>query len=105
LNGYNLNFGGVLQNYPYLPSLPKELDSLKPDVVHGESHLFLPIFQAVKKAKQVGVPSVVTVHGVLAERGFAINSFQNLYLRTIGARISSYANRIICLTKAMPMKL
>ena len=99
LNGLNLNLGGLIQEYPYLPELPSKLETLRPDIVHGESHLFLPTVQAVMKAKKLGLPCVVTVHGVLADRGFAINLAQNLYLSTLGSKIFKSARKVICLTR------
>lgn len=98
LGGLNLRTTGVTQDYPFLPSLPSELELLKPDIVHGESHLFLPTVQALRKAKKLGVPSVVTVHGVFAERGFFANSVQLAYLHTIGLSALRSANKVICLT-------
>jgi len=99
LRGSNLNFGGLVQDYPYLPELPMMLENIAPDIIHGESHLFLPTLQALKKAKKLGLPCVVTVHGVFAKRGIAINSLQNAYLHTIGNHIFQESDSIICLTQ------
>jgi hypothetical protein len=85
LFGLNLTFGGVIQEYPYLPRLSAKLEMLRPDIIHGESHLFLPTVQAVRKAKKLDLPCVVTVHGVFADRGAAINFFQDTYIRTFGS--------------------
>jgi glycosyltransferase involved in cell wall biosynthesis len=98
LNGLNFNLDGIIQTYPYLPGLPALVEKLKPDIVHGESHLFLPTFQAIRKAKNLGLPSVVSVHGVFADRGFTINLAQKCYIHTIGSEIFKNATRIICLT-------
>jgi glycosyltransferase involved in cell wall biosynthesis len=73
---------------------------LKPDVVHAESHLFLSTVQAVNMSKKLGLPCVVTVHGVFADRGFAINFAQEAYLRTLGLEVFKNADRIICLTRS-----
>ncbi|KON31409.1 hypothetical protein AC478_02865 [miscellaneous Crenarchaeota group-1 archaeon SG8-32-3] len=100
LYGLNLNLVGVVQDYPYLPSMPAKLEKLRPDIVHGESHLFLPTVQAIRKAKKMGLPCVVTVHGVFADRDIAFNFFQNLYLRTLGLDVFRKADRIICLTRS-----
>jgi glycosyltransferase involved in cell wall biosynthesis len=99
LNGLNLNFGGLIQEYPYLPELPSKLEELRPDVVHGESHLFLPTVQAVRKAKKLGLPCVVTVHGVFADRGGVVNLAQKAYLHTLGLEVLRNADRVICLTQ------
>jgi glycosyltransferase involved in cell wall biosynthesis len=60
----------------------------------------LPTLQAIKKAKKLRIPSVVTVHGVFAERGFTVNLLQKMYLRSIGCAILSAADRVICLTRS-----
>ena len=100
LIGLNLSPIGITQNYPFLPNLPSELEALKPDIVHGESHLFLPTIQALLRAKKLGLPCVITVHGVYAERGFLANSAQQAYLHTIGVSALRAANKIICLTRS-----
>lgn len=100
LPGLNFGVRGLAQEYPYLPSLPALIEALKPDVVHVESHLFLTAFQAVKKANKLRLPCVVTVHGVLAERGIIANFAQNVYLRSLGTKVFRGADRVICLTKS-----
>ncbi len=99
LNGINL-FPRFIQDYPFLPGLQSELAALKPDIIHGESHLFLPTVQALWKAKKLGIPCVVTVHGVLAERGVYLKYAQQAFLRTIGLSVFRSANKVICLTKS-----
>lgn len=100
LRGLNFSLGGVIQEYPYLPSLPRKIELLSPDVVHAESHLFLTSVQAVMKARKLGLPCVVSVHGVFAERGFAVDFVQHVYLRSLGLSVFRSANRVICLTRA-----
>jgi glycosyltransferase involved in cell wall biosynthesis len=100
LCGMNLTPCGLIEDYPFLPNLPSELEILKPDIVHAESHLFLPTIQALRRAKKLRIPCVVTVHGVFAERGFFANSAQQFYLHTIGLSALRSANKIICLTQA-----
>lgn len=100
LHGLNFSAGGMIQEYPYLPGLPAEIERLKPQIVHAESHLFLTTVQAVKKAKRLGLPSVVTVHGVLADRGVAINFAQHVYLFTLGLEVFRSVDRVICLTRS-----
>jgi len=58
----------------------------------------LTSFQAIKKARRLGLPCVVSVHGVFADRGFGVNFAQRLYLRSLGLSILKSANRVICLT-------
>jgi len=100
LPGLNFGVKGIFHEYPYLPSLPAEIDALKPEVLHVESHLFLTAFQAVKKANREHLPCVVTVHGVLAERGAIADFVQGAYLRSFGLEVLQGADRVICLTKS-----
>ncbi len=98
LKGVNLNYG-FLKEYPYLPSLPSNLEDFHPDLIHCESHLFLPTIQAVRKAKKLGIPSIVTIHGVFAERDLVINLLQQAYLRSLCQTVFKMSTRIICLTR------
>lgn len=105
LPGLNISFGRIVQEYPYLPRLPAEIEKLKPDVVHAESHLFLTTVQAVRKAKRLRLPCVVTVHGVFAERGLALDFAQNVYLHTLGLEVFKCADRVVCLTYSGAMDI
>jgi glycosyltransferase involved in cell wall biosynthesis len=99
LSGLNFSFGKI-QHYPFLPTLPFEIERINPDIIHAESHLFLPSVQALLQAKQMGTPSIVTVHGVFAKRDFAVNFLQKLYLHSIGLLAFKLANKIVCLTNS-----
>jgi glycosyltransferase involved in cell wall biosynthesis len=99
LPGLNLGFGGVVEDYPFIPGLSDVIERLRPDVVHAESHLFLTSIQAVRRARKLGVPCVVTVHGVFAERSFAVDSVQRAYLRTLGLEVLKSADVVVCLTR------
>lgn len=100
LPGLNLSVENAVQEYPYLPSLPSKIEMLKPEVVHVESHLFLTAFQTVRKAKELKIPCVITVHGVFAERGKIVNLAQNMYLHSIGLKVLRDADSVICLTRS-----
>jgi glycosyltransferase involved in cell wall biosynthesis len=100
LQGFNLGIGNFVQEYPYLPSLPTEIETLRPDIVHIESHLFLTALQAVRKANRMGLPCIVTVHGVFAERGVAVNFAQHVYLRSLGLKVLKAADGVVCLTRS-----
>jgi 1,4-alpha-glucan branching enzyme len=100
LTGLNLGIRGAIHEYPYIPGLSAMIEKLKPEVVHAESQLFLTTVQAVRKAKKLGLPCVVTVHGVFAERGFAVNSVQLAYLRTLGFEVFKNADMVVCLTQS-----
>lgn len=98
--GLNFSLDGIVTEYPYLPFLPKVIQMANPDVVHAQSHLFLPTFQAVRAAKKLGFPSIVTVHGVAADRNILLNFGQGFYLRTLGSSVFKTADRIVCLTRS-----
>lgn len=100
LPGFNFSIKGAITEYPYLLGLSSKIARLEPEIIHAESHLFLTTVQAVKKAKESCVPSVVTVHGIMAKRSTAINLAQYSYLRTLGLWLFKNADRIICLTKS-----
>ncbi len=100
LAGFNFSLHGMITDYPYLPNLPEKMKMLKPDIIHGESHLFLTTIQAVRIAKRLDIPSVVTVHGVIAKRSAALNFVQHVYLRTLGLWLFKNTDKIICLTKS-----
>jgi len=99
LPGYDFSLGGPITDYPCLPSLPDKIEKLKSEIMHAESHLFLTTVQAVRKAKELGIPSVVTVHGVMAKRNIAINLAQYAYLHTLGLWLFKNTDRVICLTE------
>lgn len=98
LKGINFKLNGRISEYPFLPYLSSVLKNIKPDVIHAHSHLFLTTFSAVKEAKKLRLPSVVTVHGVSAKRDAFTNFAQQSYLCTVGKWIFKNATRIICLT-------
>jgi glycosyltransferase involved in cell wall biosynthesis len=99
LAGVNFRLDNHVIEYPFTPGLADALDRVKPDVVHCESHLFLTTVQAVRKAKKLGLPCVVTVHGVFADRSMAVNFAQFVYLRTLGLEVFRSVDRVICLTQ------
>ena len=100
LKGVNFRLNGKISEYPLLPNLSNLLKNIKPDIIHAHSHLFLTTFSAVKAAKKLRLPSVVTVHGVSAERDAFTNFAQSSYLYTVGRWIFRNATRIICLTRS-----
>jgi glycosyltransferase involved in cell wall biosynthesis len=100
LPGLNFSLDGMIREYPFLPTLPAKIEMLNPDIVHAESHLFLPSVQAIRKAKSLGLPCVVSVHGVFADRGFSVNLTQFAYLHTLGLKVFRDADKVICLTKS-----
>ena len=100
LPGLNFSLDGMIREYPFLPGLPAKIEMLNPDIVHAESHLFFSSVQAIRKAKSLGLPCVISVHGVFAERRFALNLAQLAYLRTLGLGVFRSADRVVCLTRS-----
>ena len=100
LRGINLAFGGLLDDYPYLPALPGELRRSGFDVLHAHSHLFITTLQAVRTAERLGRPSVITIHGFSVKRNWLVDAVQASYIMTFGSWVLRHATRIVCLTKS-----
>jgi glycosyltransferase involved in cell wall biosynthesis len=98
--GINFKLDGVISDYPFLPNLASVLRNIKPNIIHAHSHLFLSSFEAIKEAKKLRLPSVLTVGGVSVERDAFTNFAQQSYLYTVGRWIFRNATRIICLTRS-----
>jgi 1,4-alpha-glucan branching enzyme len=98
MKGINLAIPGMFEHYPFLPGLNRAIGKLKPDIIHAESHLFLPSTQAISKANKMGIPSIISVHGVFASRGFITNLFQKTFIQTLGLGVFRKADLIVCLT-------
>jgi glycosyltransferase involved in cell wall biosynthesis len=96
----NLGLRESIAFNPFTPNLPNFLKVLDPDIIHCESHLFIMSLQAIRKSVELKIPSVVTIHGVKANRDFFINQAQELYIRTIAIPALKKVNRVICLTKS-----
>jgi len=100
LAGVNFKLNNYITEYPFALGMANALRHIEPDIIHAESHLFLTTVQAIRNAKKLGLPIVVTVHGVFADRGFAVNFAQHVYLLTFGVKVFRKADRIICLTRS-----
>lgn len=85
--------------YPYVFGLSRMISKLKPDIIDCQSHLFLTTVQAIRAAKDLGIPSVVTVHGVMAKRGGLMNLAQYVFLFTLGSWIFRETDLVRCLTE------
>lgn len=84
--------------YPYLLGLSQLISELRPSIVDCQSHLFLTTIQAIKTASRLGIPTMVTVHGVMAERGRSLDLLQHGYLIGVASWIFKKANVVRCLT-------
>jgi len=91
--------------YPYIPNLNRLIKNNDFDLIHAHSHLFLTTYSAVKTAHSLGIPSIVTIHGVMAKRDFFTNILQYGYLYTIAKKIFDYSSKIICLTRSDSMQI
>jgi len=100
LEGLNLALKPFFTEYPIIPQLDLMLEREKSEIIHAHSHLYLTTYEAMKTAEKLGIPSVVTVHGVSAERNIAVNLLQKLYLLSLGTRIFKSSTRIVCLTRS-----
>lgn len=98
--GMNLfpSFGQSSSKYPFFLELTQSISRLSPDIIDCQSHLFLTTAQAVSAARKLHIPSVVTVHGVIADRGFMWNWAQSGYLYTIASWIFKKTDLVRCLT-------
>lgn len=105
LKGLNLAIKPFFTEYPFIPHLGLMLEREKSEIIHAHSHLFLTTYAAIMAAKKLDIPSVVTVHGVYAERNMAVNLFQKLYLLSLSTRIFQYSTKIVCLTRAIANEL
>ena len=86
--------------YPYLFGLAQLMRKLHPSIVDCQSHLFLTTVQAIRIASKLGIPTVVTVHGVIAERGRSMNLLQRGYLSGVASWIFKKATVVRCLTRS-----
>ncbi|TRZ52413.1 MAG: glycosyltransferase family 1 protein [Dehalococcoidia bacterium] len=100
LPGINFSSKRIVGVYPFLPSLSKIIKTVRPDIVHAQSHLFLTTYSAINQAFRCKIPSIITVHGMLAKRTLPINLVQQIYLYTMSSSGFKKATKIICLTRS-----
>jgi glycosyltransferase involved in cell wall biosynthesis len=85
---------------PYVSGIREIYDEFAPDIVDCQSHLFFTTIESMREARKRGVPSVVTVRGVMAKRDFLVNSAQQVYLHTFASRAFKEATLVRCLTES-----
>jgi glycosyltransferase involved in cell wall biosynthesis len=96
-----LNFSpAASMNYPFLLGLKPALRQMRPDIIDCQSHLFLTAPQSVSAARQLGIPVVITINGIIASRGLLLNSAQKLSIRTVVAAVFRRASVVRCLTSS-----
>lgn len=87
-------------NYPLLPSLTDAFSSGHWDVVNIQGHLFPSAVQCQWLASREGIPTVVTVHGVLVQRSSFLDLAQKAYLLTMSRHVLGKATGVVCVTRA-----
>ncbi len=85
---------------PYVSGIREIYDEFAPDIVDCQSHLFFTTVESMREARKRGIPSVITVRGVMAKRDFLVNSAQRVYLHTIASRAFKEATLVRCLTES-----
>lgn len=83
---------------PWTPTLLEAVRSASAGVVHLRSHLFFTSLLGYLGARKSGKAVVLSVHGVRAVRGPAINALQEAWLRSVGRFLLRRADRVVCLT-------
>jgi len=96
LRGINFTILPTIKEYPYLISFKSFLRKLSPDIISAQSHLFLPTLQAVSIGRKFGIPTVVTMRGLLARRGWMTDMSQLAYLLSVCRHVLSEASCVIC---------
>lgn len=100
LDGLNLALKPLFQDYPYLVKLSEAISGNSHDLFHAISHLFLPAFASIRKAKSLHIPSIVSVHGVLAQRDPFTNFLQYSYMLSLGSYVRDKSTIVHCVTKS-----
>jgi glycosyltransferase involved in cell wall biosynthesis len=98
---FDLKFITRGTEYPLLPIhlVKRTLEIIRPDILHAQSHLFLTSRSSIGAAADLGIPSVVTVHGFSVNRSEIVNLLQRLYLNSAGRDLLGKATVVHCLTK------
>jgi glycosyltransferase involved in cell wall biosynthesis len=100
LPGTNLPLARFLKSpYPSFSNISKEIFKLKPEIVDLQSHLFLTTLQGLQASEDSKIPALVTVSGVIAERGLVTNLAQHAYLYTVASNIFRRVKLVRCLTE------
>lgn len=100
VDAINLSFRGMVWKFPYFLHLEKLISQIKPDIIHINNLPFLTTLQAARKAKKLGVASIIHVHGVIGKWNKLLDILQYSYLRLFGNQLFKNANLTISLTKS-----
>lgn len=85
---------------PFAWRIRKAVAASPAPVVHVRSHLFFPSVFGALGARSSGKALVLSVHGVRAVRGRAINLLQEVWMQTFGRLLFRWADRVVCLTRS-----
>ncbi len=83
----------------FVLGLEDAIKSLKPDIIHVQTHLNATAVKAVRLANKFNIPAVITIHGVTAKINPPVDAAQIAYLRTIGKILFKNSKKIVCLTQ------
>lgn len=86
--------------YPALLGFDAAIDSLQPNLVDCQSHLFPTVHQSVGAARRLGIPMVITANGIMAPRNLVIDAAQRIYLLTAASSAFRSAAAVRCLTQS-----
>jgi len=82
----SLNIGSFLSLKNYfiksLNNIYEVLSFLKPDIIHIHTHYFISNYQIVKVAKQLKIPTMLDIQGLIENKNFLIDAIQNIYIRS-----------------------
>jgi glycosyltransferase involved in cell wall biosynthesis len=98
LRGANIKIPPAIREYPFLFGMTEAIRELRPDLIQAHSHLFLPSLQAIRIARAERIPIVVTIRGLIAERGPIVDAAQWAYIITVCKAFLPKADLVVCLT-------
>jgi glycosyltransferase involved in cell wall biosynthesis len=65
-----------------LSDVSKILKIVKPDIIHVHTHYFISNYQVVKVAKQLKIPTMLDIQGIIESKNFLMDILQNIYIRS-----------------------
>jgi glycosyltransferase involved in cell wall biosynthesis len=99
LRGVNLKMLPTISEFPVLFGMNEAVQKLMPDLIQAQSHLFPPTLQAIRIAQSRNIPIVVTIRGLIAKRGIAVEAAQWAYIMTVCRKLLPKADLVVCLTR------
>ena len=99
IDALSISIPNFVTEFPYFLNLENVVKKIKPDIIHINNLPFLTTLQSIKVAKKLGIPSIIHVHGVTADRSHFLNFLQWLYLQSWGRYLFGTTSKVICLTE------